>query len=649
MSSGYQRYRPYDSYNNPRGSAVFTLQRAWRIPSFRSYMYDKESSNDAEPKPFPVPRPKTQLSLDRYVTGVRHSTCFIARLPPELLAEIFSLLPWAHALRRAHRDPLRAELAPDTLPDPRLDLDRFEDGEHCILDQLVANGCARLCTNRRPWRHYSILRVCKTWRDVACACPLFWCRIPLYDERAARYALELSRNVPIYVIAEDGSETSTESAFSVALTALHRIRELRLPEYSSPISNSRALISQPAPLLESLACTYAMSDMPEMMFSGQTPPCLLSLKCFCIQMPRLFVLYAPTLTHLEIYSETDIWQSAEELVNTLSGMPLLEEIHLGSNLSADLAEPYFQPTCDPLSLMHTRVFNVGGTYTSIPNVLGILHFPAMTTLSLRFSRSYNQAELSEEQRNEAMHRNLSFFSGHFTRDAFLGLSTSHAHLSVNYICGKFTWTFAGQVNPSTPASSMCFIHFEHSRLFGSFLQHYLQFAASLASLVPSHDVTSLTIQQTSRPPADLDQTRLWCSLPLHGSSSVRHILLKTDAPMDFLYWLNQEATCEGPYLPLLESVTISECDLDEVAGILSTSPAEAGTAHAEKRHICVHDLIRDYWDWCERARRVFSIRLLKRDLDTDERLDLFNGLERRFGSGTVQCLDAIEEVPWPEF
>jgi hypothetical protein len=640
MSSEWQwHYRPRDRLFRKEG----TLEEAWRVSGFPK----PPKLSQSEPFACRV-SPRIQLTLDRYLTAVRRGTrrrCFVAQLPPELLMEIFSYLPWASALRRIHCDPLVVDLQSlsSLSPSPQ----PFVDGEHCILDQIVADGCVRFCRGYRSWLSHTILRVCKTWRDIAYSCPQFWCRIPLFDEVAACRAIELSTNKPIYVIDDGDWPRLKPPALLVALTVLQRIRELKVSRWASNSDYAgriEALISQPAPQLEHLELSHLPNYIPDYILFGQALPRLLSLKLLgLIPSPNSF-LYAPTLTYLDISSEHRLWDSSDEFIDTLSRMPLLKEIHLSHGINIfppDLVEPHFQPTHDPLCLSHVHALSTGGTYISLPNLLGILTLPALTTLCMRFS--HDDGDPAEN--GEAASRCFSFFTNYFNRGPLSGRSFSRAHFHIDYFNDQITFSFSGQVPSISPSCPLYLIRIDHFDMYGPNFYERLKFASYLALLIPAHNVTDLTIQQTYCIPAELDSAKLWRLLPVYNTSTVRHILFRGDAAKDFLYWFSkEEASRNFPYYPSLESIAIKECHIDDLAGVLSPVPSADGNTPPGKRYLYVRDLIEEHWDWRKRAQRPCTIHLLKSDLNGDKRRDLFRGLERRFGKEMIQCLEEIKGV-----
>ncbi|KZV65494.1 hypothetical protein PENSPDRAFT_655706 [Peniophora sp. CONT] len=229
----------------------------------------------------------------------------MARLPPELLANIFKML------------------GPHPIPSwPR----ETSLGEPCTLSH-----------------------VCSDWRAIALSLKTLWTGIPIKNEFWAGLSLERSRPLPILVfVTLDPQNVDTEENEEVliyemhdglqkALSEPHRIRTLKVELETNDFGPMGTWLADKlllfleaieVPLLEYLDVNLSFHSMRRdyTTFLGHLPPpnlCYLSLfGLFQGELPCLHLLEAP-LTTLDLGSGY-MWDSIHDAFDALSRLPTLE-------------------------------------------------------------------------------------------------------------------------------------------------------------------------------------------------------------------------------------------------------------------------------------------------------------------------------------
>ncbi|KAG6909754.1 hypothetical protein DXG01_015470 [Tephrocybe rancida] len=182
----------------------------------------------------------------------------------------------------------------------------------------------------------AILNVCSHWRRVALDTPTLWSCIPL---RAFTPWLLImiarSRSAPLDL--EIGvDDDSMEVVNKVALTEIHRIRDLSVELFELSLDSISPFLTQTAPILEQLMISADTEDpvsdaadnvLPEPFLGGNAPR-LRSLRLIGVSMVK-DTLMLSKLTTLEL-SDTvyTVRPSPDEFLGTLNKMPNLINLEL---------------------------------------------------------------------------------------------------------------------------------------------------------------------------------------------------------------------------------------------------------------------------------------------------------------------------------
>lgn len=180
----------------------------------------------------------------------------VARLPPELLSTIFTLLS-AESYEATNANPLYTT-----------------DGYH-----------------RQYW--IRVAHVCRHWRAIALATPRFWSYIVVTTKRAADELLARSKKAPLHVVASVPSyEDDRRKAVQDVMAEFSRIRALQLSGTSQAICELFSKITAPAPMLEYIKLSERSSYYS---IHATTVPLALRAE------------YVPRLRNVEIYDLPFAW------------------------------------------------------------------------------------------------------------------------------------------------------------------------------------------------------------------------------------------------------------------------------------------------------------------------------------------------------
>lgn len=231
---------------------------------------------------------------------------FTARIPPEILSEIFTLVA----------------------------VDYYE---------------------ARRWHHYgsthaykwiTLTHVCRAWREIALNTPRLWSHIVLTQPTVAKQVLARSKKAPLWLSASlNHSDDQRAETLDVLMKESARLKELHLTGPAHTVQALSAKWRTSADLLETInissdfrqfdpASLLPAPPLSSQIFSGQTP------KLSHLQLHRIAVdwsnpLFCNTLKTLIIHTVYDNAPSLGEfshLLDALEAMPQLETLQLNESI-----------------------------------------------------------------------------------------------------------------------------------------------------------------------------------------------------------------------------------------------------------------------------------------------------------------------------
>ncbi|KAI0055977.1 hypothetical protein BV25DRAFT_1832747 [Artomyces pyxidatus] len=285
----------------------------------------------------------------------------IARLPVEILSNIFSYLP-------------------------------FEDSDK---DKWYA-------TDGLPgW--LAVTHVCRYWRSVAHGCHNLWAYIPLDNLEWTRIALERSKSSSIIILAPDHFKCESEDgsgyyidaeAFLLACKSMNRAVDFRWwsvclvhNDYFRLQRILDELLDSPVPFrlqsfdISVLADDRRIIEIPETLFGNQPLPNLSDVTfAGPLSIKTSLLSRTPSLTSLHLSEvEVDAWRTTAGVVETLRGLPLLQKLSLEGCL------PYtdgVSPT--EVILPHLTTLRIVDNILAASMIVPILFAPMCANLCLGF-------------------------------------------------------------------------------------------------------------------------------------------------------------------------------------------------------------------------------------------------------------------------
>ncbi|KAI0061591.1 hypothetical protein BV25DRAFT_724619 [Artomyces pyxidatus] len=250
----------------------------------------------------------------------------------------------------------------------------------CYLPSHIADLAPLRRAGQTP-RWLAVTQVCQYWRRVAYACRELWAYMPLESKEWTALALELSKDAPI-VIDADESTWAQRSAVVLAFGSIARARTIRWTVTDDMASALRAVPQDhPALLLESFE--YVFRGDEDVVFAPRIRgplPRLRELNIDGAMIRAPSSLFASTLTSLTL-DRTESWTTAAEMVAALGHLQILEKL---------VFVIYQAPVPDLQSIALPRLLelSVTGTVGTVVGMLLSLDIPACRRLTMDCDTNY---------------------------------------------------------------------------------------------------------------------------------------------------------------------------------------------------------------------------------------------------------------------
>ncbi|OJT10898.1 hypothetical protein TRAPUB_12582 [Trametes pubescens] len=294
---------------------------------------------------------------------------FTARLPPEILSDIFTLV---------------------------------------AVDYYQA----------RRWHHFgsthaykwiTLTHVCRAWREIALNTPRLWSHIVLTQPNVAKQVLARSKKAPLWLSASlTHTDDQRAETLEVLMKESSRLKELHLTGPAHTVQALSAKWRTSADLLETInissdfrqfdpASLLPAPPLSSQIFSGQTP------KLRHLQIHRIAVdwsnpLFCNTLRTLIIHAVYDNAPSPGEfsqLLDALEAMPLLETLRLNESIPRmpDDATQLSRNVQRTISLPHLRCIELFSDAIDSANLLRHISAPPELRLTVNGRTERGVADL----------------------------------------------------------------------------------------------------------------------------------------------------------------------------------------------------------------------------------------------------------------
>ncbi|KAI0056292.1 hypothetical protein BV25DRAFT_1832401 [Artomyces pyxidatus] len=298
---------------------------------------------------------------------------------------------------------------------------------------------------------FPLLHVCGLWRQIACNDKVLWSEIPLGHHGQAQFALRQSQPNPISVRWDHPSshpESPDSGALHLALEELPRVRHIKLCLRSRPTVGvlsqlwmDRAtwlMTLQPAPFLKTLHLEtrdFRHETFDRAIFLDETPSELRAVYLKRFMLSPASILFTPSLTSLSLLS-CYVWETFDEMLDALVGMPQLRHLHLRDALPRDLT---FPASAEPLTLPHLQTLLLGGWAPKVESSLRAISAPNATLLDIELDRTGSDSQMSPKTFYQALsqwiktssapctYQTLSFRKGETPLQTDIVVDTSATH------------------------------------------------------------------------------------------------------------------------------------------------------------------------------------------------------------------------------
>ncbi|KAI0349525.1 hypothetical protein OH77DRAFT_1431987 [Trametes cingulata] len=317
--------------------------------------------------PFPLDRRLVEQAIsdgERYVLffrGYLNGMALIARLPPELLSEVF-----LHIVRWA-----------------------FED---IAASYYLSSGGSRFYT----W--ITVSHVCRAWRAVALGTPRLWSHIVLTRSPVFVEVFKRSKKAPLVVLAPVPSlARQTAELLNHVLLEPARLQDLRLYAPAHIVRSTCKKLTGPLPLLENVILadhSYPVSGYTE--DSDALPPptsfCAPLSKLRSLEICRLAMSWqnpvlSSTITELVVIGRFDMQRflgSFDDLLGALETLSHLRVLELADSIPMLPEDTTKLPTPQRvIALPELRRLALTGPTLDCAFLVNHLSFPAHTRIFLR--------------------------------------------------------------------------------------------------------------------------------------------------------------------------------------------------------------------------------------------------------------------------
>jgi hypothetical protein len=269
----------------------------------------------------------------------RNSLIPIARLPPEILVQVFTV--------------------------------------------FINRGSSEFSSGDMTWMR--LAKVCRHWHSLIMGTPTLWSFLLFNNVKLTAEMLRRSRSSPLVVKAE---YPDSLEAVELALSHLSRVRVLHLNGSDEYFCRLFTFMNRPAPLLESFSlhrspwCSESINMTT--LFEGVSPHLRYFISWYLDVPWDLLILR--NLTHLEIRSSA-LKPSLIMFRDVLSRCPALETLSLGSALprDADQREEFHDPIPLPKLLHLALVGDIAECEIAVRNI----SFPPDTHVALYFPLNFD--------------------------------------------------------------------------------------------------------------------------------------------------------------------------------------------------------------------------------------------------------------------
>ncbi|KAI0782810.1 hypothetical protein C8Q75DRAFT_786213 [Abortiporus biennis] len=249
----------------------------------------------------------------------------------------------------------------------------------------------------QPYRWIRLTHVCHHWRNVALRSPRLWADIAMTSNLEWMKEL-ISRSCQVPLNLTMARSELGSGVFRRVVQELPRARQLmiRLEPYTYHSLNDVEL-PQNFPLLRSVVVqnpAYSYGDMKfPLVISKGSFPVIEQLDITGYILDWSLPIFAPTLTRLVLSPDVLNLPSANEALDAISKMPLLQHLELASVVKP-MVDTGIPSSTHNITLPNLSYLCLSGQALACVFILKQLEFPAETTLLLELKEMRTEADVT---------------------------------------------------------------------------------------------------------------------------------------------------------------------------------------------------------------------------------------------------------------
>ncbi|KAI0042505.1 hypothetical protein FA95DRAFT_1610152 [Auriscalpium vulgare] len=213
-----------------------------------------------------------------------------------------------------------------------------------------------------PWVRFTW--VCRRWRHIMLASPMFWCNFVLpLPPKWAHAMLARSQHLPLSIScsSRDSRYPKHSPAWLLPFDTLERVRSIHLFDLMGPVTFYCRLLSTPAPILEVATFSRVPNYLPrerDTLFANSAPRLRHLDICYARILPLLS--FSPNLAHVNISDVPEPPQSVPEFVAALNRLSRIETLML-ENCLHPFAAPHAPSSSQIANLPPLECLQIAGT------------------------------------------------------------------------------------------------------------------------------------------------------------------------------------------------------------------------------------------------------------------------------------------------
>ncbi|KAI0042099.1 hypothetical protein FA95DRAFT_1682766 [Auriscalpium vulgare] len=309
-------------------------------------------------------------TMEAWLSTLRSQLSHVDSSSPEMLSALLNERAAVKSLLSIVDAQINARAPVSRLP-PELVVNILS---YCMVDGIRAMAYV---PTTAPWVRFTW--VCRRWRHIMLASPMFWCNFVLpLPPKWSRAMLARSQNLPLSISCSYHVSPSPKQspAWFLPFDTLERVRSMRMFDLigSGSAAFYSRLLSTPAPILEVATFFSTPKHLPrDELFANSAP----RLRHLDICHARILPLssFSPILVYLKISNVSDPRQSLPDFIAALNRLSRIETLALEKCLGSFSSASRAPSPSQIAKLPSLECLQISGTVSECLNFLRHVQTP----------------------------------------------------------------------------------------------------------------------------------------------------------------------------------------------------------------------------------------------------------------------------------